>query len=724
MLKSTEFIFDGVPSETFGLMIYFLDDSDRRELSLGTDVDVVEDRLPKRTTPIHYGVDLNKSMSFPLTFGSKEYLKDYDVDAILSWLTGHQQYKWLEFIDGDHYIRYKCHLNNMQTVYINGLATAFTCDVECDSQFAYEYPRTYIYEIDTTEAYIEFLNSSSYNGYLYPKIHLDLSDDCNSFTIRNETDNNREFKINYFDRIVYDTNAQEYVYNTSLAKEASDVEVNDDFISWQVETLPTSGDYAEIIKGEVSGSEIWVALPQNGNIALFSEDLGSTWQEASPTLPHSGGWTGCFGDSGFVAICTDDDTAIASYSQTGKSWTVTEIELPVAQKWRKVIFVETDSFMPNQYLAIGGINSSIAAISMSGWAWQISSLPVAQEWRSAFAGNDTVIMVGGNTNSALISADCVHWEEITLPRNAAWSAGCHGTNGFIMIADTLYGSGSREPIALKSTDGRDWEIIEFPVGCWSEIVYGNSAYMAVADRQYAYSLDGNTWTSNTLPANVDTIIAVDGYYLCPLNSNKYITSSSDSMIKGSFDLVVPADPSYEVSNVYVSAFLDNTVSDTSYASTGIKLLATNIEEVIENGEVITAAEVTGGEYVAVTTDLRYGLGIDGVMMSATYNEDTRTATINYIADSNHTSVINAPLEVIIQFDATSTTDLGYDGLSMDFDNENQIITTNKESLNMYEYFNKRFFRLVKGMNKLYMKTDSGSCKVTITCEFLRKVGGR
>ena len=66
--------------------------------------------------------------------------------------------------------------------------------------------------------------------------------------------------------------------------------------------------------------------------------------------------------------------------------TVTEIELPVAQKWRKVIFVETDSFMPNQYLAIGGINSSIAAISMSGWAWQISSLPVAQEWRSAFAG--------------------------------------------------------------------------------------------------------------------------------------------------------------------------------------------------------------------------------------------------------------------------------------------------------------------------------------------------
>ena len=62
MLRSTNFIFDGVPSETFGLMIYFLDDSSTRELSLGTDVDVIEERLPTRTTPIHYGVDLNKAI--------------------------------------------------------------------------------------------------------------------------------------------------------------------------------------------------------------------------------------------------------------------------------------------------------------------------------------------------------------------------------------------------------------------------------------------------------------------------------------------------------------------------------------------------------------------------------------------------------------------------------------------------------------------------------------
>lgn len=721
MLRSANFLFDGQPSEAYNLMIYFMDDADTRELSFGTDIEVIEDRISTRINPIHYGVNINKSMSFPLTFGSTEYLEDYDVDAILSWLTGHQQYKWLEFVDGDHYVRYKCHLNNMQSIYINGLPTAFTCDVECDGQFAYEYPITTEYEIDTTEAYIEYFNKSSYNGYLYPQVKLEFSDDCNSFSIINESDSNREFRIDYFDRVVNDTSRQEYIYDSTLASEAANVEVDTNFISWTIGTITYTGNYNEIIKGEINGEETWVALPENSDKALYSEDKGATWYEASPALPHVGNWTGCFGDNGFVVICTDDNQAIASYSQTGKSWTLTNVELPVAQKWSKVVFVETEGFMPNQYLAIGGVNSSIAAISATGWGWQISSLPVAQEWRNAFAGNNTVVLVGGNTNAALISTDCIYWEEIKLPKSAAWSAGCYGPSGFIILADTLYGSGSREAIALKSADARNWEVINFPIGAWSGICFNNSTYLAVGDRQFVYSFDGEVWSSNTLPASVDTVMASGDFFICPLGTNKYITSDSPSTIQGSFTLEVAASNDIIIDNVYVSASIDNTVSDTSYSSNGIKLLATNISGSEEEG---FEGEITGGEYVAITTDLRYGIGIDGVMMSATFDSDTRIVTVNYIVDSGHTSVVNAPLTISIEYQATSTTDLGYDGLVVEFDNQNQIITTNKEALNMYEYFNKRFLRFVKGLNKLRIKTDSGSCKLTITSEFLRKVGGR
>lgn len=718
MLRSQNFVFDGIPSETYGVMIYFLDDSDTRELSLGTDVDLIEDRLPKRTTPIHYGVDLNKSMSFPLTFGSTDYLEDYDVDAILSWLTGHQQYKWLEFVDGDHYVRYKCHLNNVESVYINGLPTAFTCDVECDGQFAYEYPTINEYTIDTTEAYIEYFNKSSYNGYLYPKLELALSDDCNSFSIINESDNNREFKINYFDRVVEDTTRQEHVYDTTLASEIADTEINTDFISWTTNTIDISGNYNEIIKGVIDDTEVWVALPQNSDAAIYSDDKGITWQKAYPALPQSGNWTGCFGDSGFVAICTDDDSAVASCSQTGRAWAVAIKELPIAQKWSKVIYVETEGFMPNEYLAIGE-NSSIAAISVSGWSWQIAQLPIAQEWRSVAAGNNTVVLAGGNTNVALISSDCIYWEEIELPKNAAWSAVCYGPSGFIMLADTLYGSGIREAIALKSADARTWEVIEFPIGSWSAIAFNNSTYVAVGDRQFTYSFDGETWNNNTLPVMVDSVIAAEDYFICSMGSNKYLTSNSPSTIQGTFTIDLGTDSELLIDDVYVYATIENTVSETSYASNGVKLLATNVSATDD-----AEAEITGGELVAITTDLRYGSGVDGVMMSATYDKDTSLVTVTFIVDSDHTAVINALLTITAEYQATAITDLGYDGLVVNFDNQNQIITTNKESLNMYEYFNKRFLRLVKGLNKLTMKTDNGSCKVTITSEFLRKVGGR
>lgn len=718
MFKSTSFIFDNVPSENYNLMIYFMNDEDTKEINLGTDVDVIEDRTPKRFSPIHYGVDINKAMSFPLVFGSTEYLSDWDVDAILSWLTGHQQYKWLEYVDGDHYVRYRCHLNNMRSIYINGLPVAFECDVECDSQFAYEYPiTTKIKAIGKDNPVsLDFLNKSSYNGYLYPTLHLDFGDDCNTLSIINETDNGREFKINYFDRVVTDSSSNEKTYDTTIAKESASQTKEDDFMSWQARTLPSSSDYGEILYG----GGILVALPVKSNVALWSENQGETWNET--TLPYFGGWSGCYGDNGFVAVCTDSETAIATYSQTGKSWNINPIELPIAQNWTKVFHVKTKGFMPNQYVAIGGVNSSIIAVSTSGWSWQSVSLPEVQEWRSVFCGNDKIIAVGGNSNIAATSTDAIHWTELELPKTAAWTSGCYGSNGFMIVCDSLYGSGTREPIALTSVDGENWNTIELPIGAWNSVTYGTGGYLAVGDRQYAHSLDNSEYTTNTLPANVKNVICVGDQFVCALGTNKYITSDSSSTIRGSFEIPITTDVEAEIKNVYVYAELANTSNDTSYASNGSKLLASNTEAKDNDGKDTTLS--SGGEWIALTTDLRYGLGIDGVMISAVYDVDSKTSKISYVADVNHTSVINAALTIKIIYQVDITTDLGYDGLTVDIDNMNQIITTNKESLNLYEYFNMKFFRLVKGLNKLKFSTDGGTCDVSIKCEFLRKVGGR
>lgn len=188
------FIFDGVPCEEYGLMLYNFDNPSTRESNVGTNVNIAETRLNRGTKPIFYGTAMNEPMQFSMTFGSLEPMTKYEVDLVAGWLTGHSEYKWLEIIQDDLVdVRYKCFINNLKEVSINGSPIAFTCDVICDSQFAYEYPQTYTYKIDG-ETTIDFFNRSSHNGYLYPKITISEMQNGN-LDIINITDNRRKFTI-------------------------------------------------------------------------------------------------------------------------------------------------------------------------------------------------------------------------------------------------------------------------------------------------------------------------------------------------------------------------------------------------------------------------------------------------------------------------------------------------------------------------------------------------
>ena len=216
MFKEQAFTFDGISCNEYGLMIYFTDNQTTREINLGTDIDIVEDRLSKRIDPISYGVSMNKALSFPLTFGSRTTITEDEVDEILSWLTGHREYKWLELHDcivmcengeptfmpttKNTRIRYRCHINSVSVEYIDGLPFAFSAQVECDGPFGYVYPPSETtYEIDSVISTVDFYNDSSYNGYLYPTLFLSC-EGCNVLTITNISDNSRIFELDASDK--------------------------------------------------------------------------------------------------------------------------------------------------------------------------------------------------------------------------------------------------------------------------------------------------------------------------------------------------------------------------------------------------------------------------------------------------------------------------------------------------------------------------------------------
>ena len=171
MFLAYDFIFDGVAGEQFNLKLYNYDSASQSDVvPLGVAPDVVEDRINRRISPIHYGVTMTKPLSFQIVFGSDTPLDRFDVSVVSSWLTGHNDYKWLDILQPDlRSIRYRCMIQNPNVVTIAGLPFALRCDVLCDSPYAYLYPETYTYNINGSgEAFI--FNESSMNLPYYPDI--------------------------------------------------------------------------------------------------------------------------------------------------------------------------------------------------------------------------------------------------------------------------------------------------------------------------------------------------------------------------------------------------------------------------------------------------------------------------------------------------------------------------------------------------------------------------
>lgn len=211
MFTATSFIFDGVPSEEFDVMLYFLDNNSTVEDEYWTN-EIIEDRLNARYNPIFYGININKQMSFNIIVGSTKYLSRHDIERVGDWLTSHNTYKWLEICQDDmRDFRYKVIFTEVKGVHVNGLPVALNCTVVTDCQFAYEYPVDFTYVIrdgkvvnyasDGTEKLstsAKLYNRSSYNGYLYPITTIKIDDGCENFSIVNTSDGNRTFTITSF----------------------------------------------------------------------------------------------------------------------------------------------------------------------------------------------------------------------------------------------------------------------------------------------------------------------------------------------------------------------------------------------------------------------------------------------------------------------------------------------------------------------------------------------
>lgn len=187
--QARAFIFDGVPSEEFGLIVANIGNSRQDSGEVGSELEILEDRIPRRYRAIHYGTIGNEPLSFPIVFSinrDNTNFDRYDIARISAWLTGHQQYKKLVIDQGDMgSIYYNCIITELSQVEAGGKTVGFKATVTCDSPFAYRIVRDTVLEC-TGVLSTTYRCLSNVNDYYWPDMTIETS--ASELTIVNETD--------------------------------------------------------------------------------------------------------------------------------------------------------------------------------------------------------------------------------------------------------------------------------------------------------------------------------------------------------------------------------------------------------------------------------------------------------------------------------------------------------------------------------------------------------
>lgn len=193
-----EFVFDEIPCSEYGLMVYNFASNGQGDASFSVG-EMVEDRIAGRYDALTYGLQRNQPQEYTLVFGPNimsvdmdEPLDRYEVEAIATWLTGHQKRKWLTIVQPDmESFRYKCYISDLTLITYGEMPWAFSCTVSCDSPFAYTYPEEYEGALTVAGDQLVIRNRSSHHGYYKPRMEIESSG--SDICIVNHSDGDREF---------------------------------------------------------------------------------------------------------------------------------------------------------------------------------------------------------------------------------------------------------------------------------------------------------------------------------------------------------------------------------------------------------------------------------------------------------------------------------------------------------------------------------------------------
>lgn len=195
---SSDFIFDGIPSEMYDLHITSRDDGADVTTESASNVTPYLQEIFRRPVQYLYGVQQTPILSFPVTLNSPNEITATDFGQIGKWLFGTQNYKKLQVCQGDmRHMYFNCFLTAPQIQRVGNLIVGCGATVTCDAPWGWEFPKTETFSYTLggyTIASVERINNTSDNTfYTYPTMSFTMNVFGGELSIINQDDDDREF---------------------------------------------------------------------------------------------------------------------------------------------------------------------------------------------------------------------------------------------------------------------------------------------------------------------------------------------------------------------------------------------------------------------------------------------------------------------------------------------------------------------------------------------------
>jgi hypothetical protein len=306
------------------------------------------------------------------------------------------------------------------------------------------------------------------------------------------------------------------------------------------------------------GNNTWVAVPSGNATGSYSTD-GINWTAYS--LPKSAQWTDiAYGSDYWVMISksgviTDPGSSVAVSNSNGAGWRV--YYLPSKSNWSNIVYGN------GKFVTIANGSSTTAYSINLGTTWSSGSgLPNAN-WTGLTYGKGTFVAVSsgvtytglsgtnlsgsgtsatfdvtssGSTYTAVINASGSNYalnDQIkilgtslggTSPTNdvTLTVTGLQPTGGTGLIATVSAAGTAIAKTAAYSTNGTSWTSVTLPrTADWSDVEYGNNVFVAVCKTSgtSAYSQDGITWYSSNLSVAATQISYGQGVFVAVNSAN-------------------------------------------------------------------------------------------------------------------------------------------------------------------------------------------------------------